>query len=129
MAGGKATATSGTVLVDAVIRLAESLGLSHKKEVKSGRRIWGAGRRIDLVLTHQPSRKVLGIECKVQKTPGSAEEKIPSTLKDIEFWPIPGIVVIDGQGFSSNMTGYLMSTGRVVWFEDLEDWLKLFFVL
>jgi len=37
--------------------------------------------------------------------------------------------VIDGEGFSSNMQGYLMSTGKVVWFDDLSDWLKLYFAL
>jgi hypothetical protein len=47
----------------------------------------------------------------------------------MEHWPIPGIVVIDGKGFSENMQGYLMSTGKVVWFSDLEDWLRLYFGL
>jgi hypothetical protein len=45
---------------------------------------------------------------------------------DIEYWPIPGIVVIDGAGFSENMKGYLMSTGKAIWFSNLEDWLRLF---
>jgi hypothetical protein len=36
-------------------------------------------------------------------------------------------VVIEGEGFSANMQGYLMSTGKVVWFADLEDWLRLYF--
>ena len=73
--------------------------------------------------------KILGIECKYQGTSGSAEEKIPATIRDIEHWPIPGIVVIDGPGFSDNMKGFLMATGKTVWFEDLEDWLKLYFML
>ena len=50
-------------------------------------------------------------------------------MEDIKHWPIPGIVVIDGTGFSDNMIGYLMSTGKVVWFDDLEDWLNLHFLL
>lgn len=39
------------------------------------------------------------------------------------------LLVIDGEGFPSNMEGYLMSTGKVVGFSDLEDWLRLYFAL
>lgn len=77
----------------------------------------------------QKEGRRLGIECKFQATPGTAEEKIPATIQDIAYWPIPGIVVIDGEGFSENMVGYLMASGKVVWFEELEDWLRLFFGL
>ncbi len=73
--------------------------------------------------------KILGVECKYQGTAGSAEEKIPATIHDIEYWPIPGIVVIDGPGFSENMKGFLMATGKAVWLDDLEDWLRLYFLL
>jgi hypothetical protein len=89
--------------------------------------LWGAKRHIDVVLTHEKSGKKLGIECKFQGGGGTAEEKIPATIQDIGSWPIPGIVVIEGEGFSANMQGYLMSTGKVVWSEDLEDWLRLYF--
>ena len=126
---GRGTAPrQGEELKRRVVELAAGLGLQAETEVRAARRLWGAKRRIDVVLTHE-SGKVLGIECKYQGTSGSAEEKIPATIKDIEFWPIPGIVVIDGPGFSSNMMGFLMATGKAVWFEDLKDWLKLYFVL
>lgn len=60
---------------------------------------------------------------------GSAEEKIPATIQDISAWPIPGLVVFAGNGFSTNMTSYLHSTGKAVAFDDLEGWLALFFGL
>jgi hypothetical protein len=127
---GKGTAPrQGEALKYRVVRLAETLDLRTRTEVKAARRLWGAKRRIDVVVTHKATRKVLGIECKYQGTSGSAEEKIPATIKDIGYWPIPGIVVIDGPGFSENMKGFLMATGKAVWFEDLEDWLRLFFVI
>lgn len=81
------------------------------------------------MVTQAQTRRTLGIECKYQGQPGSAEEKIAATIRDIEHWPIPGIVVIDGPGFSRNMESYLVSTGKVVRFEDLEDWLRLYFGL
>ena len=129
MAGKGNAPRAGKALQDQVVAAAAALGLTAETEVKAARRIWGAKRRIDVVLRHPDTRQMLGIECKFQSTRGSAEEKIPSTIKDIEFWPIPGIVVIAGEGFSDNMKGYLMATGKAVWFEDLEDWLRLYFAL
>ncbi len=129
MAGKGKAPRAGKALQDQVVALAQQLGLSAESEVRAARRIWGAKRRIDVVLRHPDSRQMLGIECKYQSTRGSAEEKIPSTIKDIEFWPIPGIVVIAGDGFSDNMKGYLMATGKAVWLTDLEDWLRLYFAL
>ena len=58
---------------------------------------------------------------------GTAEEKIPATIQNIAAWPIPGLVVFAGGGFSDNMRSYLHSTGKAVAFEDLESWLRLFF--
>lgn len=127
---GKGTAPrSGDELKRRVVALAQSLNLKAETEVKAARRLWGQRRFIDVVITDPKSGKRLGIECKYQATGGTAEEKIPATIQDIAHWPIPGIVVIDGEGFSSNMQGYLMSTGKVVWFNDLEDWLRLHFGL
>jgi len=127
---GKGTAPkSGEDLKQKVVGLAMKLGLKVETEVTAARRLWGAKRHIDVVLTQEKTGKNLGVECKFQGGSGSAEEKIPATIKDIESWPIPGIVVIEGKGFSANMQGYLMATGKVVWFEDLEDWLRLYFAL
>ncbi|MBI2302401.1 MAG: hypothetical protein HYU66_26140 [Armatimonadetes bacterium] len=127
---GRAQAVSnGEALKRAVMELAESLGLAARAEVKVGRRIWGAERRIDVVLTHPGDRKRLGIECKFQSSTGSAEEKIPLTLQDIAAWPIPGIVVFTGTGFSAHMQAFLTASGRAVELADLEPWLRLFFGL
>ena len=59
---------------------------------------------------------------------GTAEEKIPALIQDISAWPIPGLVVFGGDGFSTNTRSYLHSMGKAVAFEDLESWLRLFFV-
>ena len=44
--------------------------------------------------------------------------KDPAILNDIDAWPIRGIVVISGKGFSPNMRYYLISSGKAV---DVED--------
>jgi len=125
---GKSTAvTNGTELKEAVATLGAKLGLKAGTEVKVGRRIWGSKRNIDVVLSHPKGGFRLGIECKYQKEPGTAEEKIAATVEDIKAWPIRGIIVISGPGFSDNMRGYLLSTGVVVDLEDLEEWLRMYF--
>lgn len=129
MPGRAQSTTSGLELVQKVKDLAEHLGLTVRTEVRVGRRLWGAVRRIDVVVTDPTTRRTLGLECKFQGGSGSAEEKIPATVSDIAAWPIPGIVVIGGRGFSENMRQYLISTGKAVDLEDLEDWLRLYFVL
>lgn len=125
---GRATAVgTGQGLVGQVTEIAEKLGLEHRTQVKVGRRLWGSVRNIDVVLTHSATRQRLGIECKFQRVPGTAEEKIPAILADIDAWPIRGLVVIGGRGFSANMRLFLISSGKAVEVEDLEDWLRLYF--
>ena len=129
MAGRALAVSNGNELANLVVTLGQQLGLEAREQVRVARRIWGAERRIDVVLLHPVSRKTLGIECKFQSVVGSAEEKIPATIKDIEAWPIPGLVVFAGPGFSDNMRAFLISTGKAVEFEDLQPWLCLYFGL
>jgi hypothetical protein len=127
---GKGLAVSnGDELVKAVAELARGLQLESREQVRVARRIWGAVRHIDVVLTHPQTRKTLGIECKFQAVTGTAEEKIPSVIRDIDAWPIPGLVVFAGAGFTENMKLYLISTGKAVEFDELKAWLCLFFGL
>jgi len=127
---GKGLAVSnGDDLVRKVIELASDLGLESKEQVRVARRIWGAIRHIDVVLTHPQTRKTVGIECKFQGVPGTAEEKIPSVISDIAAWPIPGLVVFAGDGFTENMKLFLISTGKAVEYWELRPWLCLFFGL
>lgn len=127
LAGKSKAVESGTQLRDEVIRLATELGLEVDIEVAVGRRVWGAKRRIDVVLRHPETRKSLGVECKYQGTQGTAEEKIAGTIEDIRVWPIRGIVVFAGDGFSPNMKAYLLSTGMAVELDDAKKWLELYF--
>lgn len=127
---GKETAVkNGDELEKQVVALAQRLGLQTRTQVKVARRIWGAVRKIDVVLTHVETRRTLGIECKYQGVQGSAEEKIPATIQDLDAWPIRGLVVFSGEGFSPNMNSFLISTGKAVELEDLEEWLMLYFGL
>ncbi|HEY0550706.1 MAG TPA: PD-(D/E)XK nuclease superfamily protein [Verrucomicrobiae bacterium] len=129
MAGRALAVSNGGELAKLVVALGQQLGLESKEQVRVARRIWGAERRIDVVLIHPTTRKTLGIECKFQSVVGSAEEKIPAIIKDIDAWPIPGLVVFAGAGFSENMRSFLISTGKAVEFEEVQPWLCLYFGL
>jgi len=129
MAGRATAVASGDELAKAVSQLGKELGLEAREQVRVARRIWGAVRFIDVVLVQPGSRKTLGLECKYQGTTGTAEEKIPATIQDIAAWPIPGLVVFSGDGFTENMRSYLISTGKAVEFDELKQWLCLFFGL
>ena len=129
MPGRARAVASGDQLARAVADLGKELGLEVRQQVQVARRIWGAVRRIDVVLIDPQTRKTLGIECKYQGGGGSAEEKIPSTIQDIKAWPIPGIVVFSGEGFTQNMKSFLISTGSAVQLVELKPWLCLFFGL
>jgi hypothetical protein len=129
VAGKAAAVKSGSDLERQVAHLGAELGLTVESQVAVGRRIWGARRRIDVVLKHPETRVSLGVECKYQGSSGSAEEKIPATIDDIQAWPIRGIVVFAGTGFSENIKAYLLSTGQAVELCDLKKWLELYFGL
>ncbi len=129
MAGKAKAVTSGDELVKAVCALATELHLEAREQVRVARRVWGAERKIDVVLRNPKTGKTLGIECKYQAVGGTAEEKIPTTIQDIHAWPIDGIVVFAGDGFTSNMKSFLVSTGKAIEFSDLEPWLRLYFGL
>ena len=129
MPGREEAPASGARLRRRVVELLQRLGLEAREEVRVGRRLWGNVRHIDVVATDLETRRSIGLECKYQGRPGTAEEKVPALVRDIEAWPIPGLVVFDGEGFSQNMTIYLHSTGKAVLFEDLEGWIRLFFGL
>ena len=51
MAGRAAAVASGDALVKDVAALGRSLGLLAREQFRAGRRIWGAERRIDVILT------------------------------------------------------------------------------
>ena len=129
MPGRALAVANGDELARAVTDLGRALGLEPMEQVRVARRIWGAERFIDVVLIHPQTRKTLGIECKFQGVRGTAEEKIPAIIKDIEAWPIPGLVVFAGEGFTENMRSFLIATGKAVEFEELKPWLCLFFGL
>ncbi len=81
-------------------------------------------------MLREPEQRLrLGIECKYQGVGGTAEEKIPATLQDIEAWAMRGIVVIHGTGFSRDFPAFARASGKVLSFDELADFLVDYFDL
>lgn len=129
MAGKAVAVANGTALEHRVATMGAELGLRVQRQVKLGRRLWGAERRIDLVFTDPTTRRTLGVECKFQRTSGTAEEKLPAVLADMDSWPMRGLLVFAGPGFSANLKHFLYSTGKAADLADLRQWLVLYFGL
>jgi len=113
----------------AVVRAGETLDLEAETQVAPGQRIWGRDRRIDVLLTRPETGVMLGVECRFQRTAGSTEEKILATISDINAWPIRGIVVMHGDGFSPDFKAFTRSSGKMVEFDELPTWLRSYFGL
>src|SRR5689334_19849097 len=67
-----------------------SQGLAVFTEVSLGRTIIGKSRRIDVFVLRERDQMAFAIECKYQKVSGTADEKIPYALQDLEALWIPG---------------------------------------
>ena len=106
-----------------VADMARSLGFDVKGQLQLGKRIWGSPRHIDLSLGYS-GRPVLGVECKYQASRGSIQENCVATLSDIESWPIPGILVWSGPGYSVHFREWLGRQHTAVHFDNLKVWLE-----
>ncbi len=111
-----------------VEQVIDELDLAYLRQVRMGVSILGRQRIIDF-LVYDRAGRYLGIECKYQQGSGSAEDKLVHTINDFESRPINHILVFGGDGFSKNVRGYLLSTGRAVEIDQLRNYLVFYFGL
>lgn len=78
-------------------------GLAVYTEVSLGKTIIGKNRRVDIFVLRKSDQRALGVECKYQQTSGTADEKIPYALQDLEAMWIPGCLVYGGSGWSQGV--------------------------
>lgn len=77
-----------------------SQGLVVYTEISLGRTIIGKNRRIDVFVLRERDQTAFAIECKYQKVSGTADEKIPYALQDLEALWMPGCLAYAGTGWS-----------------------------
>jgi len=120
--------SAGTAFEAKVAKVIQQVGLSYIRQVKMGVSILGRKRVADF-LVYDRAGKSLGIECKYQQTRGSAEDKLVHTITDFDARPVSHILVFGGEGFSKNIKGYLLSTGKAVELKQLRNYLVFYFGL
>jgi hypothetical protein len=84
-------------------------GLKVYEEVAVGTSIIGKQRRVDLFVVG-PNEQALVVECKYQESTGTADEKIPYALTDMQALRINGVVAYAGNGFSAGVLHLLQSS-------------------
>jgi len=92
-----------------------SRGLVIYTEVSFGKTIIGKNRRIDVFVLRESDQRALAIECKFQNVSGTADEKIPYALQDLEALWIPGCLVYGGEGWSDGVLHTLRGSKRAVY--------------
>ncbi len=85
-------------------------GIQLFEEVPLGTSIIGKQRRVDLLVLEPVTGRALVLECKYQDSSGTADEKIPYTLQDLQALRVPSVVVYAGQGFSEGVLHLLQSS-------------------
>jgi len=87
-----------------------SRGITIYREIFAGKSIIGKNRRIDILLVCEETRQAYAIECKYQAGQGTADEKIPYALDDIQAMRMPGCVVYAGEGWSEGVLHMLRAS-------------------
>ena len=85
-------------------------GISIYREVFAGKSIIGKNRRIDLLLVAEATNAAYAIECKYQRHSGTADEKIPYALDDIQALRMGGCIVYAGEGWSQGVLHMLRAS-------------------
>jgi hypothetical protein len=85
-------------------------GLVIYREVSLGKSIIGKNRRVDILAVHESTDRALAVECKYQNVAGTADEKIPYAISDLESLQIPACVAYAGEGFSQGVLHMLQGS-------------------
>jgi len=87
-------------------------GITVYREVYLGKTIIGKNRRIDILVIEEHTRTAMALECKYQDSSGTADEKIPYALADLEQLDMPVCLVYGGKGWSPGILHMLRASAR-----------------
>lgn len=123
---GEAAVKSGQKLEEAVECILKSYDLSYCKQAKFTDIYENPRSKMDFYVENFD----LGIECKRQNVSGTADQKMPFVVKNLERFPAKnGLLVIDGDHYKARtgIHAYLNSekcdTFDWIFLDALEDWL------
>jgi hypothetical protein len=111
---GSALKMSGTdyanLVASYVARRFAPRSLKVYREIRIGKTIIGKNRCIDILCVADDSQKAFAIECKLQDSQGTVDEKIPYALDDLLALPMSGCIAYAGQGFSDGVRHMLAAS-------------------
>lgn len=123
---GKEAVKSGQKLEEAVEDILQQYGLSYHKQAKFTDIYENPRSKMDFYVEDFD----LGIECKRQMGSGTADQKMPFVVKNLEKFPAKyGLIVLDGDHYKARtgIHAYLNSekcdTFDWVFLDALEEWL------
>lgn len=96
-----------------------------KREVTVGRTIFGRRRRLDGVVISPDGTKMLGLEIKLQNTPGTSEEKMVFAHDDAKACPLETLIVYGGDGWGDGALAYLRGNKYAVEFNEDPNQLRM----
>lgn len=85
-------------------------GLRVYREVSLGKSIIGKNRRVDMLAVHDETQRALAVECKYQTVAGTADEKLPYAIQDLQALSIPATIAYAGEGFSQGVLHMLQGS-------------------
>jgi hypothetical protein len=98
------------IIADYIYENFSDRGIHVYREVNIGKSIIGKNRRVDLMLLNQATQQAFAIECKYQDSSGTADEKIPYALENMQALPMQGCIVYAGTGFSVGVLHMLQAS-------------------
>lgn len=107
-------ATDADIFKNKVAELIKSWdpeNIEYLTEVNLGMRFDKTPRKIDIVIYHKLTNKTLGIECKLQRTSGTAYEKLPYALDDCLNSPVATLIAFAGGEIRADMRSKLITSG------------------
>ena len=106
-------ANDGNIFRDKIAELIagwdDNLEVLTEKHV--GLRFVNTPRKLDVIVHNRKTGKSMAIEAKLQRTPGSAYEKLSYALDDCMASPIPTIIVFAGKEIRADMRSKLITSG------------------
>lgn len=106
-------ANDGNIFRDKLAELIASWdeNIETQTERHVGLRFVNTPRKLDVIVHNKATGRVMAIEAKLQRTPGSAYEKLSYALDDCLAAPIPTIIVFAGAEIRADMRSKLITSG------------------
>jgi hypothetical protein len=105
------------------------LGLDYRRKLTVGKTIYGKDREVDVLFRDARNGNRLAVEAKYQRVTGTADEKLPYAVLNLQTLPLPGVIVYGGGGFHQGALHWLCANTKATDIARLGEWLTVFFAL